>query len=138
MKSIPSSLSSLKSKVDRLNIGKLETPPVDLSKLSNVIKNDVIKNTGYNAQVKNLEYKILNITNLATKTIHNAEVNEFKGEIPNITSVATTAAINVKISEVEGKISSTTNLASTNALTAVENKIRKVSNLVNNLLKHKN
>ena len=34
LKNVPSGLSSLKSKVDKLDIGKLETAPVDLSKLS--------------------------------------------------------------------------------------------------------
>ena len=42
----------LKSKVDKLDIGKLETTPVDLSRLSNVVKNDVFKKTEYNELVK--------------------------------------------------------------------------------------
>ena len=33
----------MKSKVDKLDIGRLETTPVELSKLSNVVKNDVVK-----------------------------------------------------------------------------------------------
>ena len=44
----------MKSKVDKLGIGKLETTPVDLSKLSNVVKNDVVKKTEYNELVKKL------------------------------------------------------------------------------------
>ena len=39
LKNIPSSLTSLKSKVDKFHIGKLENKPLDLSKLCNVIKN---------------------------------------------------------------------------------------------------
>ena len=35
-------LSSLKTEVDKLDIDKLVTVPVDLSKLSNVVKNDVV------------------------------------------------------------------------------------------------
>ena len=35
-------LASLKLDIDRLNIDKLRTTPVDLSKLSNVAKNDVV------------------------------------------------------------------------------------------------
>ena len=45
-------LSNLKIKVDKLDIGKLETTAVDLSKLSNVVKNDAVKNTEYNELVK--------------------------------------------------------------------------------------
>ena len=40
-KNVPSGLNSLKTKEDKLNIGKLEITLVDLSKLSIVIKNDV-------------------------------------------------------------------------------------------------
>ena len=61
----------------------------------------------YNAKIKNIEDKIPDITNLATKTTLNAKTNEVKGEIPDIT-----------------------NLATKTALTAVENRIPRVSNLV--------
>ena len=36
-KIVPSGLSNLKSKVEKLDIGKLETTPVDLSNLSNAV-----------------------------------------------------------------------------------------------------
>ena len=49
------------------------------------------------AQIKNIEDKILDITNLATNTTLNAKISEVKGEIPNITNLATTTAINAKI-----------------------------------------
>ena len=39
-------LASLKTEVDKIGVGKLKTVPVDLSKLSNVVKNDVVKKTG--------------------------------------------------------------------------------------------
>ena len=48
---IPTNLSKFKSKVDKLDIVKLETTPVDLRKLSNVVKNDVVKKTQYNAKI---------------------------------------------------------------------------------------
>ena len=38
LKNIPSNLSNLKSKVDQLDIGKLETVPLRLNKLNNVVK----------------------------------------------------------------------------------------------------
>ena len=50
--------SSLKSKVDKLNIGKSETTPVDLIKLSNV-KTDVVTKSEYNAKIKMLKIKYL-------------------------------------------------------------------------------
>ena len=44
-------LTSLKSEIDKLDIGKLETTPVDLSKLSDVVKNEIVKKTEYNKLV---------------------------------------------------------------------------------------
>ena len=43
--------ANLKSEIDRLDIDKLETTPVDLSKLSDVVKNEVVKKTEYNKLV---------------------------------------------------------------------------------------
>ena len=112
LKNVPTNVSNLKRKVEELDIDKLAPVSVfflfaDLSKLSNVLKNDAVKKDVYNARIKNIEDKIIDITNLATKT-----------------------TLNVKINEVKGEVSSITNLATTTALTAVENKIPDVSNLV--------
>ena len=45
--------------------------PVDLSKLSDVVKNDVVKKTDYNAKITKIENKIPDINNSATKTALN-------------------------------------------------------------------
>ena len=45
-------LASLKSEIDKLDIGKLETTSVDLSKLSDAVKNEVVKKTVYDELVK--------------------------------------------------------------------------------------
>ena len=44
---LKTNLSSVKTEVDKLDIDKLATGPIDLSKLSNVVKNDVVKKTVY-------------------------------------------------------------------------------------------
>ena len=44
LKNVPSSLSNLKSKEDKLDLDKLVHVPVDLNELSDVVKNDVVKN----------------------------------------------------------------------------------------------
>ena len=61
LKNVPTNSSNLKSKVD-----KLIPVPVDLSKLSDAVKNDVVKKDVYHAKIKNIEDKIRDITNLAT------------------------------------------------------------------------
>ena len=42
-------LAALKTEVDKIDTDKLKTVPDDLAKLSNVVKNDVVKKTEYNA-----------------------------------------------------------------------------------------
>ena len=105
MKNVPTNFKNLKIKVDKLDVDKLVPALVDLSKLCDVVKNDVIQK---DAKIKNIEDKIPDITNLAT----------------------TTTTVNAKINEVKNKILNITDLATTADLTAVENKIRNVSNLV--------
>ena len=109
LKNVPSNLNDLKSKVDKLDVDKLVPLPVDLSKLGDVMKNDVVKKDVYNAQIKYIEDKIPDITNVATNTNLNAKINEVKNKGPNITNLATATAT---------------------ALTAVENKIPNVTNLL--------
>ena len=40
-------LASLKFEIDKFDTGKLETTPVDSSKLSDVVKTEVVKKTAY-------------------------------------------------------------------------------------------
>ena len=69
-----------------------------MSKLSNIVKNEIVKKTVY--------YK------LATK-VNNIDVTNPVKKPDN----------NTKLSEIEGKIPSIAGLVTTSALTAVENKI---------------
>ena len=67
---ISSNLRNLKSKVDKLDIRKLETTPVDLSNLSNVLRNDVIKKTECNELVKKVnDISTTDTSNLVKKLI---------------------------------------------------------------------
>ena len=43
MKNVPSNLSNLKIKVDKLDVDKLVPAPIDLSKLSDVVKMMMLK-----------------------------------------------------------------------------------------------
>ena len=54
LKILQNNLSNLKTKIDKLDIDKLVAVPIDLSKLSNVIKSEVVKKTEYNAKRKNI------------------------------------------------------------------------------------
>ena len=88
-------------KVDKLDADKLVPLPVDLSKLSDVAKNDIVKEDVY--MMKNIEEKIPDVTNLATNTTLNAKIKEVKKEVPSITNLTTTTALNAIINEVKNK-----------------------------------
>ena len=87
MKNVPTNLSNLKSKVDKL-VDKLVPVPVDLSKLSDAVKNYVVKKDVYNAKIKNNEDKIHDIIIIATNASLNANISEVKGETHNISNSA--------------------------------------------------
>ena len=76
MENLPTNLNNLKSKVDKLDVDKLVIIPVDLGKLTDAVKKDVVRKDVYNAKIKNIEDKIPVITNLATNTTLNTKTNE--------------------------------------------------------------
>ena len=92
MKIVLINLSNLKRKLDKLDGDNLEPVPVDLSKLSHVVKNDVVKKDVYNAKIKNIEDKMPHIINLATNASLNAKINKVKVKALNIANLATTTA----------------------------------------------
>ena len=85
------------------------------------LKNEVVKKTQYDAKIKNIEGKIPDISNLATKSNLNTRINEVKNEIPSITGLATTFALTA----VENKIPSISNLLKK---TEFDTKIREIEN----------
>ena len=144
---LKTNLSSLKTEVDKLDIDKLGTVPVDLSKLSNAVKNDVVKKnvydklvakvdnidtshfvlkTNFNTKFTRLENKIPNTSGLVKKTNGNTKITELENKIPDISNLATKTALTT----VENKIPSISNLATKTALTTVENKIPNITGLV--------
>ena len=62
MKNLPKNIWNLKRKVDELNVDKLVPVPVVLSKLSDVVKSDVVKKDLRNAKIKSIEDKIPDIS----------------------------------------------------------------------------
>ena len=60
----------MKSKEDKLDIGKLETTPLYLSKLSHAIKNDVVRKAKYNKLIGKVNaVQITDISNLVKKEL---------------------------------------------------------------------
>ena len=74
---LKTNLASLKTEVDKLDVDKLVPVSVDLSKLSDVFENDVVK------KLTELENKIPDVSGLATKTALTAVENK----IPDVKSL---------------------------------------------------
>ena len=75
-------LASLKIEVDKLDIDKLVPIPVDLSKLSDVVNNDVVKKTEYNKLVTKVDN--IDTTNFVKKTKYEKDGSGFKDKISKI------------------------------------------------------
>ena len=117
---LKSNLANLKTEVDKLDIDKLAPVPVDLSKLSDVVKNDVVIKTVYNklvAKVNSIDTRVF-----VLKTKSNTYKRELEKKIPNLSSLVKNTDYNTKITEIEGKIPDVSSLATKTASTTVENK----------------
>ena len=117
---LKSNLANLKTEVDKLDIDKLAPVPVDLSKLSHVLKNDVVKKDVYDKLVT----KVNNIdtSGFVLKTKYDTDKSEIENKIPNTSDLVKKADYNTKITEIEGKIPDVSSLATKTASTTVENK----------------
>ena len=76
------SLASLKTEVGKLDIDKLVPVPVDWSKLSDVVKNDVAKKTVYDklvAKVNNIDTK-----DIVLKAKNQTDKTELEKKIPDV------------------------------------------------------
>ena len=78
---LKTNLANLKAEVDKLDTEKLKTVSVDFSKLSNVVKNEVVKKTVYDKLVT----KVNNIdtSGFILKAKYDADKSELEKKIPD-------------------------------------------------------
>ena len=99
-------LAALKTEVDKIDVDKSKTAPVDLSKLTNAVENDLVKKTVYNAKVTSIETQIAGLTK---NTVDNlADITKLKAvDTSNFVTrtkfSADTNALDDKIDGVEKK-----------------------------------
>ena len=98
--------------------------PVDLSKLSDLVKNDVVKKTVYDKLVAKVDN--IDTSNFVIKTKYQTDKTEFENQIADVSILVK----KTKLTELENKIPDISNVATKTALTTVENKIPSISNLV--------
>ena len=113
---LKSNLPSLKTEVDKLDIDKLKPVAVDLAKLSNVVKNIVVKKTEFGKLVAKVNG--IDNTNFVSETKYEKYGSDFED----------------KINKIDKKIPDISDLVKKAALIAVEKKILDVSGLATNLL----
>ena len=133
-------LAGLKTEVDKIDVDKLKTAPVDLAKLTNAVENDLFKKTVYNTKVTSIEAQIAGLTK---NTAYNlADITKLKATDTNSFVTRTkfsgdTNALDDKIDGVEKKPPDISGLATKTSLnsylqtltfnskvTEVENKIK--------------
>ena len=93
-------LAALKTEVDKIDVDKLKTTPTDLDRLSNLVKNDVVKKTDYNTKVTSIEAQIVGLT---------------KNTVDNLTDITKLKSIDTNSFVLKTKLASD--------LTTLENKI---------------
>ena len=102
--------------------------PNDLSKLSNVVKNDVVKKTVYDKLVAKVNS--IDTSAFVLKTKYDSDKSEIENKIPDTSRLVKKTDYNAKITEIEGKIPSVSGLVTNASLTVVENKIHNINSLV--------
>ena len=85
---LKSNLTSLKTELDEIDAEKLKTVPVDLAKLSNVVKIVVVKKNEYNTK---LVTNVVNIgtTNFVKRTKYEKDGTDFEDKIDKIDKKST-------------------------------------------------
>ena len=94
---LKSNLASLKTEADNLDIDKLVPLPVNLSELSDAVKNDVIKKTVYDKLVA----KVNSIDTSGDTDKYDADKSEIENKIPDTSGLIKNTDYNAKITEIE-------------------------------------
>ena len=132
-------LLALKIEVDKIDVDKLKTVPDDLAKLSNVVKNEVVKKTDFIADNYVTRTKFSTDTNSLDD-----KIDKVDQKIPDVSGLATKSSITILIKNLDDKIdklkindyakkTSLTNYMLTSTFnsksTELENKIKDADNI---------
>ena len=117
---IKTNLAALRTEVDKIDVDKLKTVPNDLAKLSNVVKNEVVKKTDFSAdnyvtrtkfttdtnalddKIDKVEKKIPDVSSLKNK-IDNLKIEDYAKKT-SLNDYMLTSTFNTKSTELETKI----------------------------------
>ena len=117
---LKTNFANLKTEVDKLDIDKLVPVPVDLIKLSDVVKNDVVKKDAYYKLVAKVNR--IDTSGFVLKIKYDTDKSELENKIPDTSALVKKTDYDSKIADIEGKIPDISGLATKTALTTVEKK----------------
>ena len=100
---LKTNLANLKIEVNKLDIDKLVPVPVDLSKLSDVVKSDVVKKTIYDKSVG--KANSIDTIRFVLKTKYDTDKSELEKKVPNLTDLVK----KTRCTELENKIPDASN-----------------------------
>ena len=92
-------LSALKGEVDKIDIDIFKTVPDDLAKLSNVVKNEVVKKTDFSADNYVKRTKFSRDTNSLDDQIEKVDK-----KIPDVSGLATKSSVTILIKNLDDRI----------------------------------
>ena len=92
-------LSALKTEVDKIDIDKLKAVPDDLAKLSNVVKNEVVKKTDFSVDdyVKKTKFSG-DINSLEEK------IDKVEKKIPDVSSLETKRNVTTLVKNLDNRV----------------------------------
>ena len=100
---LKTNLANLKTEVDKLDTDKLVPVPVDVSKLSDVVKNDVGKKHVYKklvAKVNAIPLNNIDISRFILKTKYDTDKSELENKIPDTWGLFKKTDYNTKLTEI--------------------------------------
>ena len=92
-------LAALKTVVDKIDTDKLKTVPDDLAKLDNVVKNEVVKKTDFNADNYVMRTKFSTDTNSLDD-----KIDKVDKKIPDVSGLATKSSVTILIKNLNDRI----------------------------------
>ena len=106
---LKTNLASLKTEVDKIHDDKLKTVPADLTKLSNIVKNDAVKKTEYYKLVTKVDD--IDTRGFVLKTRYENDgaylekkIGHVDKKLSDVSKLVKITDLNAKITEVEEKI----------------------------------
>ena len=121
-------MASSKKEVDKLDVDNLAPVSVDLRKLNDVVKNDIVKKTAYDKLAT--KSNSIDTSAFALKTNYDTDKTELEKKISDTIRLVKKTDYNTKITEIDEKLPEFRTLVAKTALTTVENKIPDISSLI--------